>query len=148
MQHDLKVWPEYFEPIRQGLKTFEIRKVSDRDFRVGDTLVLSEWDEYDRHYTGRAVKVKITYILSLMGTFNNLNCGEFLIDDYFIIGFKAEDAQPVKVNCFISCEFNKNNLCTASEICLFDFGYDGESCQPGTPEDNKTLVRSAKRGGY
>ncbi|WP_374029795.1 DUF3850 domain-containing protein [Bdellovibrio bacteriovorus] len=37
--HKLKVWPEFYEPISLGLKTFEIR-VNDRNFQMGDILVL------------------------------------------------------------------------------------------------------------
>ena len=42
MTHDLKTWPEYFEPILTGRKTFEIRH-DDRDFKTGHVLHLREW---------------------------------------------------------------------------------------------------------
>jgi ribosomal protein L37E len=42
--HSLKTWPEYFEAQRAGRKTFELRR-NDRNFQVGDLLVLREWDE-------------------------------------------------------------------------------------------------------
>lgn len=66
MQHKLKIWPEYFGPVISGEKTFEVRK-NDRDFKIGDTLVLEEyvvdyiWER--SYYTGRTVKVEVTYIL-------------------------------------------------------------------------------------
>lgn len=62
MMHELKIWPEYFEAVRSGLKTFEIRK-HDRGFHVGDTLWLREYDPNSEEYTGRSVKRMITYIL-------------------------------------------------------------------------------------
>ena len=58
--HDLKIWPEYFEKIKTGLKTFELRK-DDRDFRVGDELILREFK--DGCYTYNICRRKIIYIL-------------------------------------------------------------------------------------
>ena len=43
MKHELKILPEYFKPVKDGIKNFEIRK-NDRNFQVGDTLILKEWD--------------------------------------------------------------------------------------------------------
>lgn len=63
--HHLKIWPEYFEPIRCGLKTFE-KRAWDRDFKVNDVLALHEWvkdSEEFGHYTGRELTARITYIL-------------------------------------------------------------------------------------
>jgi hypothetical protein len=39
-KHELKVWPDYHYRILTGQKNFEVRK-NDRDFQIGDTLVLS-----------------------------------------------------------------------------------------------------------
>jgi hypothetical protein len=65
--HELKCWPEYFEPLVQGKKTAEIRK-NDRDFKVGDRLLLREWDP-NKHshgwYTGRYTVRTITHVLDL-----------------------------------------------------------------------------------
>jgi len=63
--HHLKTWPEYFKAIKDGIKTFELRK-NDRDFKVGDLLVLEEIDEPDSFtgkYTGNAISVRVTYII-------------------------------------------------------------------------------------
>jgi len=62
--HALKTWPVYFETVVDGRKTFEIRK-NDRDFHVGDTLVLQEWDPEKKSYTGRRVEVEVTYLTSV-----------------------------------------------------------------------------------
>lgn len=61
--HDLKTWPLYFAAIAEGRKTFEAR-FADRDFRVGDTLILREWVPNSNVYTGREVRKTITYILA------------------------------------------------------------------------------------
>jgi hypothetical protein len=62
MAHKLKIWPQYFQDVISGVKTFEIRR-DDRDFQVGDNVVLREWDPEGRQYTGRAVTGVIIYIL-------------------------------------------------------------------------------------
>ena len=74
MTHELKTWPEFFEQTRNSLKKFELRR-NDRDFRVGDELLLKEWDLdlNDRYipfepkgYTGREVLVRVDYIMDSM----------------------------------------------------------------------------------
>ena len=65
MTHDLKSWPEFFNRLWSGEKTFEIRK-NDRGFRVGHTLLLREWTQ--RYgYTGREITSTVTYILGGLG---------------------------------------------------------------------------------
>ncbi|RKO61808.1 ASCH/PUA domain-containing protein [Caldibacillus debilis] len=59
--HELKVCPEYFETLEKRIKTFEIRK-NDRDFHIGDVLILKEFDPETNNYTGRTVERKVTYI--------------------------------------------------------------------------------------
>ena len=58
--HELKIYPKYFKEILNGNKQFEIRK-NDRGFRVGDTIILKEWDNIK--YSGRTIEAKITYVL-------------------------------------------------------------------------------------
>ena len=60
--HDLKIWPEPFQAIVDNIKKFEFRK-NDRGYRVGDHLILQEWNPDDEIYTSRKQKVEITYIL-------------------------------------------------------------------------------------
>ncbi len=40
--HTLNTWPEYWDAVRSGRKTFEARR-NDRGFRVGDILELLRW---------------------------------------------------------------------------------------------------------
>lgn len=59
--HELKILPEYYKEICSHRKNFEIIK-KDRDFKVGDIVLLREWD--GENYTGHHTKRKISYILT------------------------------------------------------------------------------------
>ncbi|MGE6098608.1 DUF3850 domain-containing protein [Aeromonas salmonicida] len=59
MIHELKIKPEYFAAVVSGNKTFEIRNNADRNFQVGDTLLLWEWDG---GFTSRTVERSVSYI--------------------------------------------------------------------------------------
>ena len=61
--HEVKSWIEFFEPILSGRKMFELRK-NDRDYKVGDRLMLKEFDPCDGSYSGRYCFRTITFILS------------------------------------------------------------------------------------
>ncbi len=60
--HELKTWPQFFNPILRGEKTFEFRK-NDRDFKKGDKLLLREYDPFYNSYTTRELLVLVSYIL-------------------------------------------------------------------------------------
>lgn len=60
--HLLKTWPEFFQAVWDGEKTFEFRK-NDRDYQVGDNVVLVEWDNKEQLFLGRGIRAKITYVL-------------------------------------------------------------------------------------
>ncbi len=79
MEHKLKILSRYYEAILQGKKTFEVRK-DDRNFQQGDTLLLEECVTPDGCcYTGREMKVDVTYIL---------RDSEYVKDGYCIMGIK------------------------------------------------------------
>lgn len=61
MTHELKCWPEYFAPLMQRAKSFEIRK-DDRRFMVGDVLFLREWSPVEQRYTGPSITREVVYI--------------------------------------------------------------------------------------
>jgi hypothetical protein len=44
MEHRVKSWPSFFEPTVAGVKTHDVRRMGDRDYRIGDTLRLMEFD--------------------------------------------------------------------------------------------------------
>lgn len=59
--HELKTHPPYFAKVVSGEKAFELR-VNDRDFRVGDTLRLLEWEPNAARFTGNKIDCQVTYI--------------------------------------------------------------------------------------
>lgn len=61
-RHELKTWPEFFQAILSGQKTFELRR-DDRGFKVGDELWLREWNPTTQEYSGRSTVCRITYML-------------------------------------------------------------------------------------
>lgn len=72
-RHELKCWPEFFEPALRATKRFELRR-DDRPegFQVGDELLLREWEPIegnrnppfsDNAYTGREVLVRVDYVM-------------------------------------------------------------------------------------
>lgn len=63
MTHALKTWPEFYRLVESGEKPFEVRKM-DRPFKVGETLLLQEWDNDKQEFTGNELKRVITYILA------------------------------------------------------------------------------------
>lgn len=60
--HELKTHPPFFRAVYTREKPFEVRR-DDRDFRVGDSLVLREWDPETESYTGRSCYRRVTYKL-------------------------------------------------------------------------------------
>ena len=61
MIHDLKTLVKPFQALWDGTKSHEVRKF-DRDFQVGHTLLLREYDEFAESYSGREIVAEITYI--------------------------------------------------------------------------------------
>ncbi len=62
MKISKKIWPNSFEKILSGEKTFELR-LADWKCNVGDVLVLKEWDPTTKQYTGRVIEKTATYVL-------------------------------------------------------------------------------------
>lgn len=60
--HELKTWPPYFHVTEIGQKKFDLRP-DDRGYKVGDHLLLLEWDPKEERYTGRRCRVEVTFIL-------------------------------------------------------------------------------------
>lgn len=72
--HDVKLGATFFDDVKTGRKTFELRK-NDREYKEGDTIVMHECK--DGTTTGRTIEKKIVYMLE---DFTGLE------DDYCILG--------------------------------------------------------------
>ena len=67
MIHELKIWPQYYQRVADGSKTFEVRK-NDRGFQNGDDVVLRYFDpEYPSITPPDAprLRFKIGYVLPI-----------------------------------------------------------------------------------
>lgn len=62
MKIEKKIWPEFFQRILSGDKTFELR-LADFACNKGDTLLLREWDQETKQYTGRFLEKEVTFVL-------------------------------------------------------------------------------------
>jgi len=62
MIHELKCWPEYYQAVFAGVKTFDLR-YDDRGFAVWDYLRLREYDPATGEYTGRDLLCEVRYLL-------------------------------------------------------------------------------------
>ena len=58
--HDVKLGTTFFDDVKTGRKTFELRK-NDRGYKKGDTIVMHEYK--DGTTTGRTIEKKIVYML-------------------------------------------------------------------------------------
>lgn len=61
MTHYLKTWPDIFEEVWNDDKTHEWRR-DDRGFKLGDRIVLEEFEPVGERYLGRTIDGTITSI--------------------------------------------------------------------------------------
>lgn len=78
--HKLKIWPVPFVAVESEDKVADVR-CDDRDFQVGDYVMLAEYHPIREALTGKYVFRKITHIT----TANNVPRG--LIDGFVILHF-------------------------------------------------------------
>lgn len=60
--YEVKSWPWFFESMCAGVKTHDMRDKRDRNYKVGDRMLLREFDPRTGAYTGREAIAVITYI--------------------------------------------------------------------------------------
>jgi hypothetical protein len=85
-EHRVKSWCHLFAAFVRGEKTHDLR-IFDRDYKVGDTLRLCEYDKQAERYTGREAMAEITYITSA----NHIACAfspTALGKDYAILSIR------------------------------------------------------------
>ena len=63
MRIEKKILKEYFDKIKSGDKTYELR-LGDWECNEGDMLVLKEWDSEKKEYSGRDIEKKVTYVFN------------------------------------------------------------------------------------
>lgn len=56
-----KCWPEYFQKILDGKKTFELR-LNDFNIEEGDIFILKEWNPEIKEYTGRELEKNVGFV--------------------------------------------------------------------------------------
>jgi hypothetical protein len=64
VDHILKSWPEMFAPLARGERKHDVRRVTDRQFSIGDEILFREFDPATEEYTGRECRGEVTYITS------------------------------------------------------------------------------------
>lgn len=60
--HELKCHSEYFGLVQSGAKKFEVR-INDRDYKIGDQLVLMNYDAKNQKYLPGVLVRTVYYIL-------------------------------------------------------------------------------------
>jgi len=76
--HELKCWPQYFQALIDGTKTFELR-LNDRNYQVEDVLFLREYDPRIEEYSGRECWKLVTYITEGDNPFGGLCFGYVIL---------------------------------------------------------------------
>lgn len=106
MEHKLKIIPKYFKEIVDGNKNFEVRK-NDRNYKIGDTLILKEYDPIKKNFTGNSAKTTVIYILK------DKDFPIGIKEGYCIMGIHLQNRIG-----FIKCfdEYETDNLKTEKEI--------------------------------
>jgi hypothetical protein len=99
MNHVLKSWPQFFEPLLAGDVSYDPRR-NDRNYSRGDTVVLKEWvPERDAahfgalgEYSGRQLEFTVSHVLR--GFDDNNHFG--LQAGFVILGLKPIKATYAK----------------------------------------------------
>ena len=83
--HELRIWPNCFAAVKAGSKPFDVRE-NDRNFQVGDELLLCEFEPETEQYTGRTTTRWVSYVLQ-GGVFG-------IQPDWCVLGFSDQPPIP------------------------------------------------------
>jgi len=124
--HELKCWPRFFEAIRIGQKTVEVRREDDRRYLTGDVLRLREWDPKTEEYSGRVQEVLVQH---------ELRCGdvEGLPEDLVILSIlRVRPARELVTTVQALQDWLRHKPeCESAPM----FGPDHEACTCGLAEE-------------
>lgn len=117
-EHELKIWPKYFNAVLDGSKKDEIRK-NDRNYHVGDILFLKEFNPETERFTGRSLKKWVSFIVP---------GGNFGIDkDFCVMSMKSLKScifqgslEIFESDKDLICKFwdNDSKLCADKDDCF------------------------------
>ncbi|MEZ0355393.1 DUF3850 domain-containing protein [Mycobacterium sp. SA01] len=89
--HELKSWPQFFRAIVAGARSHELRR-NDRNYRIGDQLLLREYDPEKKIYSGSSCKVVVTSMTS-----QDVPCavsGEGLNPEFCVLSIRVVSVSP------------------------------------------------------
>jgi hypothetical protein len=93
--HDLKIWPEFFVVVACGAKTAEIRR-DDRGYKVGDILLLREWEPTTERYSGRSCRRRVSHVLHGMGNVGVIAPQRGLNLHYVMLSLQSADGDEME----------------------------------------------------
>ena len=112
-RHEVKCWPEFWNPLKTGTKTFELRR-NDRDYQVGDELIERQWSPETHEYVGEErLQFRITYVMQ--GPIFGLRQG------FAILGLGKLNGAA------------HNGAVSEAKILSTSFAAAHHICEPGTP---------------
>ncbi|QYC51754.1 putative activating signal cointegrator protein [Proteus phage vB_PmiS_PM-CJR] len=77
--HRIKIYPLYFRQVCSGMKKAELR-INDRNYQIGELVIMKEYDPDTKSYTGNFVTVEITMVNDVSDFTNIANQVMFSFD--------------------------------------------------------------------
>lgn len=89
--HIVRSWTHLYQPMAAGLKTHDLR-LNDRDYQVGDHMLMQEYDPATGTLTGQETLVEITYITGRADGCSPCAVSSVVLHpDYVILSIKRVD---------------------------------------------------------